>query len=125
MDWFARSLDEMLLPLVALEDNKYHQPFGFSKVTLVKLLQPPNAEKSMLVTISGIVMLVKLLQLWNAHLPMLVTLLGIVKLVAVLPPAYCTKVLPSFVYEFPSTDLYLVLFTSTVMLVNPLQLENA
>ena len=94
-------------------------------VMLVNLLQSLNAEESMLVTPLCIVMLVKLLQPENASEPMLVTLLGIVKLVAVFPIAYCIKVLPSFVYKFPSTDLYLVLLASTVILVKLLQPENA
>ena len=58
-----RSLLEIVVPLVAVELDERHQPFGFSKVTLVKLLQPENALSPMLVTLSGITMLVKLLQL--------------------------------------------------------------
>ena len=38
----------------------------FPMVTLVRLLQPENAEYPMLVTLSGIVMLVRLLQPENA-----------------------------------------------------------
>ena len=53
-------------------------------VTLVRLLQPENAQYPMLVTLSGIVTLVRLLQSENAHSPMLVTLLGIVTLVRLL-----------------------------------------
>ena len=44
---------------------------------LVKLLQPLNADKPILVTLSGIVMLVKLLQFENTEYPILVTLFGI------------------------------------------------
>ena len=43
-------------------------------VTLLRLLQPKNAESPMLVTLSGIVMLVRLLQPENAESPMFVTL---------------------------------------------------
>ena len=67
---FARELLEMLVPLVAVELDEYHQPLGFSKVTLVKLLQPENAYLPMLVTLLGIVTLVKLLQYSNASEPM-------------------------------------------------------
>ena len=83
---FARFVDEMFVPLVAVELNEYHQPFGFSNVTLVKLLQSENAPEPMLVTLSGIVMLVRPVQKPNASLLMLVTLLGIVMLVRLLHP---------------------------------------
>ena len=79
----------------------------------------------MLVTLLPIVMLVREVQLLNAELLMLVTLSGIVKLVAVLPMAYCSKVLPSLVYKFPSIDWYAVLPVSAVMLVSEVQYANA
>ena len=63
MDFVARLLDEILVPLVAVDDVERHQPLVFPKVTLVKLLQPENAYLTMRVTLLGIVMLVKLLQL--------------------------------------------------------------
>ena len=46
----------------------------FGIVTLVKLVQPENAESPILATLSGIVALFKLVQLENAEEPMLVTL---------------------------------------------------
>ena len=57
-----RSLAEILVPLVAVLEDESHQPLGFSKVTLVKLLQLQNAELPILVTLSGMVIEVKLLQ---------------------------------------------------------------
>jgi hypothetical protein len=54
---------DILVPLVADEDNEYHQPLVFLNVTLVKLLQTPKAQTPMLVTLLPIVTLVKLLQL--------------------------------------------------------------
>jgi hypothetical protein len=44
-------------------------------------MQSLNAQSSILVTVSGMVMLVRLMQPENAHCPMLVTLSGIVTLV--------------------------------------------
>ena len=55
-------------------------------VTLVKLVQPENAEFPMSRTLLGIVMLVTLVQFWNAWSPMLVTLVGIVTLVRLVQP---------------------------------------
>lgn len=56
----------MLVPLVAEDDDEYHQPCVLLKVTFVKLLQPSNAYLPMLVTLSGIVILVSPLQPSNA-----------------------------------------------------------
>ena len=56
----------MLVPLVALELDEYHQPDIFLNVTLVKPVQPSNASEPMLVTLSGIVILVKPVQPRNA-----------------------------------------------------------
>lgn len=53
----------MLVPLIAEDDDEYLQPCVFSKVTFVKLLQPKNAQSSIIVTLSGIVILVSPLQL--------------------------------------------------------------
>ena len=50
-------------------------------VTLVRLVQPENAQSPMLVTLLGMVTLVRLVQSANAQSPMLVTLLGMVTLV--------------------------------------------
>ena len=55
-------------------------------VILVRLLQPRNAESSILFTLPGIVTLVRLVQSLKAQLPMLVTLSGIVILVKLLQP---------------------------------------
>ena len=55
-------------------------------VTLVRLVQPENAQSPMLVTLLGIVTLVRLVQSENAASPMLVTLLGIVTLVRLVQP---------------------------------------
>ena len=40
VDLFARSLDDMLVPLVAVELLEHHHPVVFLKVTLVRLEQP-------------------------------------------------------------------------------------
>ena len=56
----------MLVPLVVVELEEYHQPFGFLKVTLVKEVQDANAYLSMLVTLLPITTLVKDLQPSNA-----------------------------------------------------------
>ena len=74
------------MPPVAELLDEYRQPLGFSKVTLVKLLQSRNAHIPMLVTPLPIVTLIKPLQPLNANLPMLVTLLGIITLVKLLQP---------------------------------------
>ena len=55
-------------------------------VTLVRPVQPENAEFPMLVTLLGIVTLVRPVQPLNAETPMLVTLLGIVTLVRLAQP---------------------------------------
>ena len=55
-------------------------------VMFVKLVQFSNAEYLMLVTLSGIVMLAKLVQFLKALYPMLVTLSGIVILVKLVQP---------------------------------------
>ena len=55
---FAKSTLEMLVPLVAVLEDAYHQPLVFSKVTLVKLLQLYNTRLPILVTLSGMVILV-------------------------------------------------------------------
>ena len=62
MEGSERSTLEILVPLVAELPKAYHRTLGFANVTLVRLLQPENAELPMLVTLSGIVMLVRLLQ---------------------------------------------------------------
>jgi hypothetical protein len=49
-------------------------------VTLVRPVQPLNAELSILVTLLGMFMLVRPVQPENAPLPILVTLLGMVML---------------------------------------------
>ena len=49
MEALARLVLEMLEPLVAVGELEYHQPLGFSKVTLVSPLQPENADVAMLV----------------------------------------------------------------------------
>jgi hypothetical protein len=64
--------------------NKLLTVLIFGIVTLVRPLQPENAELPMLVTLLGIVRLVRPLQPENAELPMLVTLFGIVTLVNLL-----------------------------------------
>ena len=69
-------------------------------MTLVRPLQPSNAEDPMLVTLSGIVMLVRPLQPENALSLILVTPFGIVtlvKLAFVTPPG--TKDAVRFVTE--------------------------
>ena len=53
----------MIVPLVAVDDDEYHQPLVFSNVTLVRLVQLENAPKPMLVTLCGISMLVRLVHL--------------------------------------------------------------
>ena len=63
---FAKSVAGILVPLVAVLEGDTHQPFGFSNVTLVKLVQLENAEEPIEVTELGIVTLVKLVQLENA-----------------------------------------------------------
>jgi len=107
------------------EDPMLVTLFGISM--LVRLVQPENAEEPILVSLlfSANFTLVRLEQSSNAQEPIVSTPLGIVKLVAVLPIAYCINVLPSFVYKFPSTDLYDVLSASTVMLVRLEQSSNA
>ena len=40
---FAKELLEILDPLVAVELEEYHQPLGFSNVTLVRESQSRNA----------------------------------------------------------------------------------
>ena len=40
---FARLELDILVPLVAVDDDEYHHPFGFLNVTLVRLLQEENA----------------------------------------------------------------------------------
>ena len=50
------------VPLVAFLESATNQPFGFSNVALVKLLQFPNANCPMMITLLGIVILVRLLQ---------------------------------------------------------------
>ena len=59
---FAKSTLEMLVPLVAKIEVETCQPLVFSKVTLLKPLQPQKAYEPILVTLSGIVMLFKPLQ---------------------------------------------------------------
>ena len=39
MDVFARSLLEILVPLVAVSSDEYHHPSGFSNITLVKAIE--------------------------------------------------------------------------------------
>ena len=58
----ASDKPEMLVPLVAVELEEYHHPFGFANVTLLRLVQPRNAHSPMLVTLLGIVTLVRFLQ---------------------------------------------------------------
>ena len=53
----------MVVPLVAVELDEYHQPLGFLNVTLVRLVQPLNAESPIDVTLLGISILVRLVQL--------------------------------------------------------------
>ena len=118
-----------------------------ANVTLVSLLQPENAEYPMLVTEDGIVMLVSLLQKENALSPMYVTLDGIVMLVSplqyanarspmlvtedgivhfVFPPGQEINVVLSLLYSTPwASLLYAGFSASAVMLVSPLQPENA
>ena len=62
----ARSVAGTLVPLVALEPEAYHQPFGLSKVTLVRFVQSLNAPAPIDVTLSGMVMLERLVQPLNA-----------------------------------------------------------
>ena len=81
MEGSDRSLDKREVPLVAIGLDEHHHPSVFSKVMLVRPVQPENAEEPMLVTLSGIVMLVRLEQFENAPLPMIVTPLPIVTLV--------------------------------------------
>ena len=78
-------------------------------VTLVKALQPENAESPMLVTLSGIVTLVKPLQPENAEFAMRVTQLGIVTS----PFTPFKSVSPSFDNNSPFTDEYFALFSET------------
>ena len=61
-------------------------------VTLVRPLQPKNAQYPMLVTPVGMVTLVKPLQPKNALSPMVMTLLGITKEVPTLPTGYWMRV---------------------------------
>ena len=58
----ASPLAEMLVPLVAVEEDAHHHPFGFANVTDVRLLQLQNADSPMLVTPLPIVTDVRLLQ---------------------------------------------------------------
>ena len=59
---FERSVDDMLVPLVAVLDDEYHQPLGLSKVTLESEVQALNAEEPIEVTLDGMVTLVSELQ---------------------------------------------------------------
>ena len=69
--------------------------------------QQENAQYSMLVTLSGIVMLVKLLQFSNADSPMLVTLSGIVMLIKPQPENAAVPMLvtPSSITTFLTFEL--------------------
>jgi len=107
-----------LQPLNA-EDPMLVTLFGI--VTLVSPLQPENAEESMLVTLSGIVTLVSPLRPVNAKTPMLVTPFGI----ATSPLTPCNKVLPSFVNSIPFAELYETFPVPTAMFVSRRQPENA
>ncbi len=59
-------------------------PLGIT--TLLRFLQPQNANSPMTVTPSGMFMSVRLVQFLNASLPMLVTLLGIATLLRLVQP---------------------------------------
>ena len=65
----ARLLLEIAVPLVASDEEEYHQPLVFLNVTLVNLIQLENALSPIEVTPSGISILVKLLHNENALLP--------------------------------------------------------
>ena len=54
---------EILVPLVAVGLDEYHQPSGVEKITLVRLEQPEKAQSLINVTLSGIVTLTRVLQL--------------------------------------------------------------
>ena len=84
MEELERLLLEIFVPRVAVLLEAYHHPIVCPNVTLVRLLQPENADLPMLVTLAGILILVRLLQKENADLPMLVTLSGISMLVRLL-----------------------------------------
>jgi hypothetical protein len=60
---FARLELDILVPLVAVDDDEYHHPFGFLNVTLVRLVHSQNARSPMLVTLSPISTLVRLVHL--------------------------------------------------------------
>ena len=114
-------------------------------VMLFKPLQPENASSPMLVTLSPTVILAKPLHLKNALYPILVTLFGMIMLVK---PLQSENVSAPMLVTLPSLGIMLFLqpairvllavsirqlpslwYTelpgSTVILVNPLQLENA
>ena len=78
MDGFTRLLLESEVPLVAVLSEVTYQFDVYSNVTDVKLLQNQKASRSMLVTLSGMVIEARELQPLKAEYPMLVTLFGMV-----------------------------------------------
>ena len=91
-------------------------------VMFVNFLQPLNAELPMLVTLSGIHMLVKSLQHQKAPSHMLVTLSGII---VALQPEISSLVSVFIIALHISRLSYTALFSSTLILVNPMQVEKA
>ena len=91
-------------------------------VMLVKPVQFWNARSPMLVTDEGMVMLVKPVQPVNAWLPMLVTDEG---MVVVLQPATRVLLAVSIMALQLLRESYFVFPASTLMLVKPVQPENA
>ena len=91
-------------------------------VTLANLLQSENAQYPMLVTLSGMVILVKSMQPENAASPMLVTLPSSGITLFLQPDI--SVLLTVSIKHFPAL-WYTELPCSTIMLVKPLQQENA
>ena len=82
------------------------------KFAAVKLLQPENAQDSMVVTLAGMVMLLRLLQPENASDPIVVTLAGMEN-TPLIPGGQTISMVFSLLYSTPSWLLYTELFRST------------